>query len=404
MTGRHLTKLCLAILLWLPSFASTAIETHLMGFGTASLSCFSSDEADFVPNDFPKGPGNSGRCDTGLDSLLGLQADITFTESLEFGIQAITARTQDRDYRPEISVAQLRWRPTDTTTLRLGRMPTPTFLHSEDRQVRYAMPWVRPPQEVYSLLPSFSTDGLEIIYETQIGNWQTEWQGGITTIEFDTLNSTSQDAFPVESDNIYLNLMLRNINTMFKLGYYHGVVTLDNPDLELLLGLLSTFGGSPGRQLADDLEIDKTTGHLISAGIRHEQNNWLAVAEIAFRQTNGFIRDQYGAYITVGHRFNSWMPYMTIAKRWTKGPETDSRAGLFTAQVEDLLAISRFDSKSASVGLAKDLTESSTLKLQVDWIKPDDDSWGLYFNHSPTYDYANPEEDWLFTLSVDFIF
>lgn len=392
------------LILLLPGYSAFALDTHFSGFGTASVSCFSSDDADFVPNDLPKGPGNSGRCDAGLDSLLGLQVDFDLTETLEVGLQAIATRNQDRTYNPEISVAQLRWHPTDALTIRVGRMPTPTFLHSEDRQVRYAMPWVRPPQEVYSLLPSFSTDGLEVIYETHLADWQVEWQGGITTIEFDTLNSTSQDAFPVTSDNLYLNLLLRDSNTMFKLGYYHGEISLENPDITTLLDALRTFGGTPGSELADDLELDDTSGHLISIGVRHEQNDWLSVAELAYRQTNGFIRDQYGAYVTIGHRYDTWMPYFTIAKRWTKGPDTDNRAGFLTPQVDELLAISRFDSTSASIGVSKDISDRVILKMQADWIKPDEDSWGLYFNHSAEYDYVNPDSDWLFTLSIDFIF
>ena len=40
----------------------------------------------------------------------------------------------------------------------------------------------------------------------------------------------------------------------------------------------------------------------------------------------------------------------------------------------------------------------------VDWIKPGSDRWGLYTNHSPDYDFANPDSDWLFTLTLDFVF
>ena len=56
------------------------------------------------------------------------------------------------------------------------------------------------------------------------------------------------------------------------------------------------------------------------------------------------------------------------------------------------------------MGLSRQLNEQSTLKFQADWVRPDKASWGLYYNHSEDYAYTNPASDWLFTLSLDFVF
>jgi hypothetical protein len=383
---------------------ATALDTHFSGFGTASLSCFSSHTADFIVNDQPKGPGRTQRCDDGNDSLLGVQLDLGFSESVEFGLQLVADRNEDRSYTPDVTVAQLRWRPTDALTVRLGRMPTDAFLHAENRQVRYSMPWVRPPLEVYSLVPVASQDGLELIYEGNLGHWYTEWHGGITRFDVDVPLSNTRDTFPAESYGPFLNLMLANHNTRFKLGYAYKKTSITLPDVEALFSALRSAVFPDGAQLADDLDIDHAPTHRFTIGVSHEQGDWLAMAEFGYRSIEGFFRDQYGAYGTLGRRFGHWMPYATLARRWTSGPDSSSRAGFLQPAVEGLLAGTRFDSTSVSLGLSREITEQATLKFQTDWIRPDKNSWGLYSNHAPDYNFADPGSDWLFTLSLDFVF
>ncbi|RLJ17010.1 hypothetical protein DJ031_16270 [bacterium endosymbiont of Escarpia laminata] len=397
-------RLSIAAILLTLGRPGIALETYIGGFGTASLSCFSSDTADYVINDQPEGPGRTRHCDAGLDSTLGVQLDLGLSESVDFGLQIVAGRNVERNFKPDVTLAQLRWRPTDALTLRLGRMPSSAFLHAENRQVRYAMPWVRPPLEVYGLVPAFSQDGLEIINEGSFGRWQTEWHGGITRIAFDVAASNSRETFPIEANGAFLNLTLRDRNTQIKLGYGYSKTSFTSADAEALFGALSALVFPDGAQLADDLAIDQAATHLFGLGMSHEQNDWLAMAEFGFRSIEGFFRDQYGAYVTLGKRFGPWMPYSTLAWRWTRGPDSDSRAGFLQPQVDVVLASSRYDTSSLALGLSREITEQATLKFQADWIQPDKNSWGLYYNHAPDYDYANPDSDWLFTLSLDFIF
>ena len=384
-----------------------AVELHVDGFGTASLSCFSSETADYVLNDQPEGPGRTRDCDTGIDSLLGVQFDLGLRDSLEFGLQLIADRNEDRGFNPDVSVAQLRWRPTAATTLRLGRMPNPAFIHSEDRQVRYALPWVRPPVEVYSLIPPFSHDGLEILQEGRIGHWYTEWQGGVSVLDYDSPASNSDETFPVETRQAYLGLTLQDSNHLIKLRYGYARISLERPEMERLFTILQHLG-PVGAGLADDLAVDNSPSHMLSLGFQRDMGEWLTIAEFAYRSAEGAIRDQSGAYVTQGRRFGPWMLYGTLARRISRGDDTDPRARslgpLLQNAIETLLTRTRFDTTSASVGLSRQIDEQSTLKFQADWVQPDKQSWGLYYNHSEDYDYANPDHDWLFTLSLDFVF
>lgn len=380
-----------------------AMNFHVAGFGTASVSCFTSDDAQFVINDQPEGPGRNRRCDGGTDSVLGLQLDLEVLDKLEIGVQVVADRNADRDYLPGVMVAQLRWHPTENLTLRLGRMPTPVFLYSESRQVRYAMPWVRPPIEVYGLAPTFSNDGLEFIYRHQWQGLNLEWHGGGTYLEFNSPIANTKDTTPVSTYGGFLNLTAEYKTTTVKLGYLYNRLSYSLPDIGLLFNALQTYLPQ-GRQLVRDLALDDSPLHLFSLGFRHEENDWLLLGELSYRTIQGFFRDQYGAYLTVGKRFEAWMPYATVARRWTSGPNQDSRAGFLQPQVAALLTGTRFDSTSLSLGLARDLNENIKLKLQADWIQPDGNSWGLYTNHGPNYSYQKADSDWLLSLSLDFVF
>ena len=115
MTRRYESiRLLLITFLLIIAGPSSALDTYFSGFGTASLSCFTNDSADYVMNTQAEGPGRSQRCDAGLDSLLGVQLDTGLSDAVEFGLQVIVDRNVDLDYSPEVSVAQLRWHPTNS--------------------------------------------------------------------------------------------------------------------------------------------------------------------------------------------------------------------------------------------------------------------------------------------------
>ncbi len=385
--------------------AAVAVEAHFGGFGTAGLVCSGYDKADYVINDQPKGAGRTRTCDAGVDSLFGVQLDLELGEPLEFGLQIVADRNADRSYTPEITVAQLRWRVSENLRVRVGRMPMPSFLHAEDRLVHYAQPWARTPLEVYNLLPVVSTDGVDLIYRGHVGDWQTEWQGGLAGVAFDSPKSNAEYTYPIDAEYAYLALSLQSGGTLFKLGYQLSRLSIAQPDLLRLLQALRAFGADA---LADDLAVDDSLSTLVTIGARHEWNDWLLIAEGAFRTLDGFYRDQFGAYLTLGRRVGPWMPYATLARRWTRGPESDPRTPpLLRPAVDDLLASSRLDGTTLSLGLSRQLGDQAVLKLQADWVVPDAHSFGPYTNAAYGVggpDYIDPEAVWVVSLGLDFVF
>lgn len=397
------------LLLLLPIAAGVeAAEFRISSFGTLGVSCFSNDDADYAPNEIPDGPGRSSTCDMGMDSKLGLQADLEITDRLSATLQATAYHRADDSYTPEITLANLRWKFLEDFTLRLGRVQNPNFLYSEYRNVHYAQPWARPPPNVYSVATTFLHDGAELLYTVLISGWELELQAGIAKANFDAPRSNASGTDEVETDPRYLTATLDRGEWLLKAGYSTGLASYQPEELDLLFDTLRSTGFS---DLADDLEIDDKRFKLYSLGIQYDDGHWLAVGEYAHRTSDGWYRNQDGAYLTLGRRMESWMLYGTVSRRWTDGPESDDTIprgvdpllDVLADSVNELLVGSKADNTSVALGVSRELNDYLTIKGQVEWIHPDDGSH-YYFNHAPDYDYDNPGDDVLFSLNLDFVY
>ena len=90
--------------------------------------------------------------------------------------------------------------------------------------------------------------------------------------------------------------------------------------------------------------------------------------------------DQHAGYTTLGYRISSVLPYYTFAKM-DKG------------KVSSPLAI---EQTSHALGFRFELSDSSALKLEGLYVKPEEGNHGLF--HSPV------EDGMVYSMSVDVIF
>ena len=399
----------LAMLLTPPSSALEWRDFTFSSFGTAGFSCFTNAGADFTYNLMDKGPGNSTRCDPGLDSNLGAQIDYHYSDRLEITGQATAYRKQKDNYEPELTLAHLRWRATDHLTFRLGRMQNPLFLYSEYRMVHYAQPWVRPPRELYSIAPVFLYDGGEALYRDTLGPWEFEFQGGLgaTTVDYG-----QGDKLDVQT--AFINFSVENDAWLIKAGYLTGLITQTTPNIKLLFNSLRAVDAIvPGaRKRADALEMHDKRYEIISFGVRYETPTWLAVGEYGRLKIDSYYRIQDGLYFALGRHFGPWMPYVVAARRWTHGSVADhtlprgQNPGMdaLATGIDGLYAATRLDNTSVSLGLSRELTSFATLKLQGSWVRADDRGQGPFSNFSRDYNFSRQGDDVLVSLNLDFAF
>ncbi len=389
--------------------ASAGGTAAVSGFATAGVTCSNNRTADFVYDTLPQGPGATRRCDPGLDSLFGVQGDSAVTGRLDASLQLVAKRTASDDFKPEVTNANLRWQAGDALTVRIGRVNNPIFLYSDYRLVHYALPGIRPPAEVYGLSPSYVVDGADASYRQVVRDWHVELYGGLheSNIDVARSNSTIVDTATLRS-NATLVLSGEKGPWLLKGGAATGLVTYATDATDALFDALRAIdAASPGAAaLADQLDLRGARYKLYTLALRYDDGDWVVAGEVARRTfARSYYRDSSGGYVTAGYRIDRWLPYLTIARRKTSGPTADSRAGPLSAEVSALLAATRYDQRSAGLGVARELGPGITLKAQIEWLRPDANSWGASLtNQSPDYGYASPPTFRLISVNVDMVF
>jgi len=154
--------LALAACVALATAANAEPTFSFSGYGTLGVVHSDNDQADYLADVFkPNGPGATRSWSPDVDSRLGAQVSATFTPSLSAVIQVLAQQRYDNSYTPVVEWANVKWAITPDASVRLGRMVLPVFMVTDSRRVGYSNPWVRPPVEVYSLVPVTSHDGID---------------------------------------------------------------------------------------------------------------------------------------------------------------------------------------------------------------------------------------------------
>ena len=139
-----MNKRVIATLLALPLAISTAYAqdgagfpaVKVSGFGTGALTYANTDKAEFArPN---QAEGSSKDFRTGIDSNLGLQADMPVNSWLSLTAQGLVRKDAEANYGAELSWAFAKARISDEVSVRVGRVGLPVFMISDYRNVGYA--------------------------------------------------------------------------------------------------------------------------------------------------------------------------------------------------------------------------------------------------------------------------
>ena len=156
----------------------------------------------------------------------------------------------------------------------------------------------------------------------------------------------------------------------------------------------------------EQLAIKNVALQTWTLGLAYDSDDWLFMAEWAQRQSVSAFADASGAYLLAGYRSGPIMPYAGIARRVTDGTSVSSRNPLAAAIIDQIYASQERKNITLTIGLNYAVTSTLILRSQIDFIRPDNTSWGAgpYNNHAPEYNYQNPPRERLISLSLDFIF
>jgi len=411
MQGKQSVAVMVALLLHATAAGAQATETPNLlfnGFGTVGVIHSDEDQADFVPNIFASdGAGHTRDWSFEVDSRLGLQLTTNLTPRLSGVVQVVAEQRHDDSYSPLVEWANFKFDITPDWSVRAGRIVLPIFMVSEYRKVGYAIPWVRPPVEVYRLVPVGSNDGIDVTYRTHFGEATNTLSGNYGRKDVTTASGGKVRA----RDGVTVTDTLeRGPLTLFA-GYTRTRVTIE--EAQPLFDAIVQFGPQ-GAALAERYDADGKHLEIMRVGARYDPGDWFVMGEWARSSSRTFIGDKRAWYLTGGYRFGSVTPYITLARARVETVTSDpglavaglpppraAQAAALNATLNRLLG-SAPEQQSLSLGVRWDFARNFALKVQFDHLNLDAGSAGVLVNEQPGFRRGGTAS--LFSATVDFVF
>ena len=203
-------------------------------------------------------------------------------------------------FHPEVSV-------------KAGRLSLPILNYSEEFEVGFAHPWIRPPEEVYGPLPLGEIDGINLAYTPTAGpvEMQFKFTWGRNDFNFDGFEVVQEEIWGIDGELVIADLTLRAAHMRMKIKadltldgaavYSTGVPitpgTPANPAVDPPVGV--------GPVVSDfqTIELIDTDYRLTSAGFTYDNSMFILTGEaskyqIDLEEGGGIFMDEDGAYLT----------------------------------------------------------------------------------------------------------
>ena len=425
-TQRTCCTLTLALLVAAAPAANAADDelprVSLRGFGTLGAVHSSERNADFVSGFFqPNGAGATRRWAHTVDSRLGAQLDAKFSDKLTAVVQLVAQGQHDNSYTPGLEWANVKYDFTPDFYVRAGRTVTTQYMLSESRLVGYANPWVRPPQEVYGLVPLTNKDGVDAAYRLHFGDVTSTLRASYGFTDKKLPNGgrvKARDIVDLSSSAEYGPASLR-------VSYSTGRVDLTYGPLDQLDAALANFGSTAGAfgftgaasqasALRQKYRFADEPISLLAVGAMYDKDEWVLMAEWAKFGGHSVLADSKAWYVTAGYRIREFTPHVTVARLTA---ERSSEPGIATAGLPPGLAAgaaaingglgqvvagTTFAQRSIALGVRWDVARNTALKVQYDRLKLDADSSGRLLNVQPNFQRGGTVN--VFSVAVDFVF
>src|ERR1700678_1591343 len=287
-TSHQVHAIMLVALLWYPAGVRAAgdLEPSMFsfsGFGTLGVVHSSDHDAHFTSIIFkPHGAGYSHDWSPDVDSLIGAQVVANFTPRLSAMLQVISQQNYTNTYTPHVEWSNIKYELTPDASIRVGRTVLAALLLSDTHNIGYAIPWVRPPLELYSLVPIDTSDGIDASYRWHIGNVVQTFVGtyGATTTKL----TTGVDADARRQWNI--SDTLEYGAATLRIAYQRANLTIDGLDT-----FFSAFGhfGPQGIALEAKYDPYRKPLEFIGIGAMYNPRDWFVTGEWGTQQLHSAI-------------------------------------------------------------------------------------------------------------------
>lgn len=378
------------------------------GFGSVGLVHSSERQADYTANVLnPGDAGFSRRWSPNVDSRLGGQIAVDLDDRWSAVLQVVAERSLTASYRPQVEWANVSYQATPDLKVRVGRIALPIFLVGDARKASYALPWVRPPVEMYAGIPVSNSDGIDASYRWRVGGFNNVTQVFYGHTRIKTSDSSEARANALSG--------LSNTLTSNALTLRASVLTT-SLSLDLARPLFDAFRqfGAQGVALADHYDVKAKRGTAGSVGLSYDPGAWFVMTEISRFNAHSFVGDKTAWYASAGYRLGDVTPYATYASTKSNRPTVD--AGLPLAGLPAPLAGAARQlnaglallldavpvQHTVSLGARWDLAPGRALTLQYDRLLPQGGSNGTLRNVQPGFRSGVPAH--VVSAMLDFVF
>lgn len=319
-----------------------------------------------------------------LGSKLGLQGTFALTEQTQI-VGQLVSRGAD-DWTPEMEWAFLSHDFDNGFTARIGRLRVPLYMYSDYLEVGYAQPWANPPADVYTIVPVSSYDGIDVLYDTDLGDASLSLQA---SYGHDTDDAEDNPlGVDVEFNNtLGMSATLSYEEWVFRGTYF--VTELKSGDVAL-----------PDVPAQPFETFDNEKAEFAGVGISYDNGSLLAISEYTISKVEGKYSDTKSGYITLGYRINAFTPYVNYS--FLETTDNDERAPTSAIDAPNLVASSAFnwERTTYSVGSRYDISSNLALKVDVTYATDFGDTHGAL----PVHAGEDFDDTIVYTVSFDAVF
>jgi hypothetical protein len=377
------------------------------GFGTVGVAYATDENADFVENPLrSEGTGHSSRLGAPLDSRIAGQLTLQATSRITGVLQVVVEQGQQGRYEPAVEWANLSYAFTPDASLRAGRIVMPLFLVTEARKVSYANPWVRPPVELYSLVPIYAWDGVDASFRRRIGDWTGSVNAALGRA------SADMEGGDVEAEHFW------NVNAAMARGEFTGRVALMSGEVtvEAYAPLFEAFRGfgAEGEAIASQYEADGRRISFATAGLQYDPGRFFSMAELGWLDTQSAMGERMAGHVTGGIHLGAVAPFVTYARAALLSessaagltleglpPEAAQAGAALNAGLNTLLGATPVQ-QNLTLGTRWDVAPGFALKGQVEFIDRLERSPGTFTNFQPTFEPGGSTR--LVSVAATFVF
>jgi len=377
-------------------------------FGSLALTHSSENQADFLGSLLIRhGAGYTQSWSAEVDSRLGAQLAVTLTPKISAVVQVLAEQGHDGNYTPLLEWANVAYHPTTDASVRVGRIVLPTFMVSDSRKVGYANAWVRPPGEVYGLVPITSNDGVDASYRAHFGTSELTLQG---------IYGQSDTKIPAggvaRAREVWgVTATAENGPGQVRFAYEQTRLTIDT--YNRLFDGFRQFGPE-GLAIARRFDADGSILQFVGAGGLYDPGGWFVMGELGLMRSPSAVGEHLAWYASGGYRFGPVTPYVTYSAIAARSARSDpglnpaayppAQAGAIASlngALDRLLAASVVQN-TISFGVRWDFRKNLDCKLQLDHSRRGAGSPGTLGNIQPGFRPGGQYD--VVSLAVDFVY